>query len=112
GLQEPTKDKLPVRDLFPRRLAMRLPTPGYVDAILGDAAVDSFGAHAHRISEHLPGVGYLLGEGISRARRVRAGWVDDRDIHALVQHVKACRTVVDLAAHRRTTEAGADESAA
>ncbi|MEU6133236.1 FtsK/SpoIIIE domain-containing protein, partial [Saccharopolyspora sp. NPDC047091] len=32
GLQEPTKDKLPVRDLFPRRLAMRLPTPGYVDA--------------------------------------------------------------------------------
>ncbi len=113
GLQEPTKDKLPVRDLFPRRLAMRLPSKSYVEAILGDDAIDVSGAHAHKISELLPGVGYVMDEGKSLASRVRAGWVDDRDIDALVKHIEACRNVIDLDARRQQNHDGlADENAA
>jgi S-DNA-T family DNA segregation ATPase FtsK/SpoIIIE len=81
-VQEPTKDTVPVRDLFPRRICLRVPTKSHVAMALGDNAWDR-GAWANRIGESEAGVGYLFGEGIREPLRVRAGWVPDEQIKAL-----------------------------
>ena len=81
-VQEPTKDTVPVRDLFPRRICLRVAARSHVGMVLGDTAYDR-GAWANRIGETEAGVGYLFGEGIREPLRVRAGWVPDEDIKAL-----------------------------
>jgi S-DNA-T family DNA segregation ATPase FtsK/SpoIIIE len=81
-VQEPNKDTVPIRELFPRRICLRVPTKSHVAMALGDHAYDR-GAWANRIGESEAGVGYLFGEGIREPLRVRAGWVTDVDIKAL-----------------------------
>ena len=81
-VQEPTKDTVPVRELFPRRICLRVATKSHVGMVLGDQAYDR-GAWANRISESEPGVGYLFGEGIREPLRVRGGWVPDETIKQL-----------------------------
>jgi S-DNA-T family DNA segregation ATPase FtsK/SpoIIIE len=81
-VQEPTKDTVPVRDLFPRRICLAVSTKSHVTMALGDQAYDR-GAWANRIGESEAGVGYLFGEGIREPLRVRAGWVSDPDIKTL-----------------------------
>ncbi|HZZ50845.1 MAG TPA: FtsK/SpoIIIE domain-containing protein [Pseudonocardia sp.] len=81
-VQEPTKDTVPVRDLFPRRICLRVSTKSHVGMALGDQAYDR-GAWANRIGESEAGVGYLFGEGVREPLRVRAGWVPDTEIKAL-----------------------------
>src|SRR5262249_10584370 len=75
-VQEPTKDTVPVRELFPRRICLRVSAKSHVSMVLGDQAYER-GAWANRITEHEAGVGYVLGEGIREPLRVRAGWVPD-----------------------------------
>jgi S-DNA-T family DNA segregation ATPase FtsK/SpoIIIE len=85
-VQEPTKDTVPVRELFPRRICLRVATKSHVAMVLGDQAYDR-GAWANRIGESEPGVGYLFGEGIREPLRVRGGWVPDeviKDLEAFV----------------------------
>jgi S-DNA-T family DNA segregation ATPase FtsK/SpoIIIE len=81
-VQEPTKDTVPVRELFPRRICLRVATKSHVGMVLGDQAYDR-GAWANRISESEPGVGYLFGEGIREPLRIRGGWVPDETIKQL-----------------------------
>ncbi|HTK66809.1 MAG TPA: FtsK/SpoIIIE domain-containing protein [Pseudonocardia sp.] len=81
-VQEPTKDTVPVRDLFPRRICLRVATKSHVGMVLGEHAYDR-GAWANRIGESEAGVGYLFGEGIREPLRIRAGWVSDDQIKAL-----------------------------
>ncbi|MEQ3550919.1 FtsK/SpoIIIE domain-containing protein [Pseudonocardia nematodicida] len=81
-VQEPTKDTVPVRELFPRRVCLRVASKSHVGMVLGDHAYDR-GAWANRIGESEAGVGYLFGEGIREPLRVRAGWVSDEAIKAL-----------------------------
>jgi S-DNA-T family DNA segregation ATPase FtsK/SpoIIIE len=81
-VQEPTKDTVPVRELFPRRICLRVATKSHVGMVLGDQAYDR-GAWANRIGESEPGVGYLFGEGIREPLRVRGGWVPDDTIKEL-----------------------------
>lgn len=81
-VQEPTKDTVPVRELFPRRICLRVATKSHVGMVLGDQAYDR-GAWANRIGESEPGVGYLFGEGIREPLRVRGGWVSDETIKQL-----------------------------
>jgi S-DNA-T family DNA segregation ATPase FtsK/SpoIIIE len=81
-VQEPTKDTVPVRELFPRRICLRVATKSHVGMVLGDQAYDR-GAWANRIGESEPGVGYLFGEGIREPLRVRGGWVPDETIKEL-----------------------------
>lgn len=92
-VQEPTKDTIPVRDLFPRRICLRVATKSHVAMVLGDQAWDR-GAWANRIGESEPGVGYLFGEGIREPLRVRAGWVPDQTIKELEQFVTGTPDVV------------------
>jgi S-DNA-T family DNA segregation ATPase FtsK/SpoIIIE len=81
-VQEPNKDTVPVRDLFPRRICLRVPTKSHVAMALGDHAYDR-GAWANRIGESEAGMGYLFGEGIREPLRVRGGWVPDEQIKQL-----------------------------
>jgi S-DNA-T family DNA segregation ATPase FtsK/SpoIIIE len=85
-VQEPTKDTVPVRELFPRRICLRVASKSHVGMVLGDTAYER-GAWANRIGESEAGVGYLFGEGIREPLRVRAGWVPDDDIKALESFV-------------------------
>ncbi|MGH3610429.1 MAG: FtsK/SpoIIIE domain-containing protein, partial [Pseudonocardiaceae bacterium] len=81
-VQEPTKDTVPVRELFPRRICLRVSAKSHVGMVLGDQAYER-GAWANRITEAEAGVGYVFGEGIREPLRVRAGWVPDETIKQL-----------------------------
>jgi S-DNA-T family DNA segregation ATPase FtsK/SpoIIIE len=85
ALQDPRKDVLTIRNLFPDRIAMRLDEPEQVDMVLGDGAYDR-GAACELISSDPPtgaGVAYVRLESDPDPVRVRAGWVTDADIRAL-----------------------------
>jgi S-DNA-T family DNA segregation ATPase FtsK/SpoIIIE len=79
AVQDPGKDVVGWRDLFPTRLAMRLDNPIQVDMVLGDGARDQ-GARADHISEFTPGVAYMRVEGTRAIRRVRASYLSDDEI--------------------------------
>jgi S-DNA-T family DNA segregation ATPase FtsK/SpoIIIE len=81
-VQEPTKDTVPVRKLFPRRICLRVTAKSHVGMVLGDGAYER-GAWANRITEAEAGVGYVFGEGIREPLRIRAGWVPDDTIKQL-----------------------------
>ena len=81
-VQEPTKDTVPVRELFPRRICLRVTAKSHVSMVLGEHAYER-GAWANRIGDHEPGTGYVWGEGIREPLRVRAGWVPDQIIKQL-----------------------------
>jgi S-DNA-T family DNA segregation ATPase FtsK/SpoIIIE len=82
AVQDPAKDVLPFRQLFPTRIALRLTEPSQVAMVLGDSARDR-GALCDRIPDALPGVGYVAEEGSSELVRVRAFHVSDDDIARL-----------------------------
>jgi S-DNA-T family DNA segregation ATPase FtsK/SpoIIIE len=96
-VQEPTKDTVPVRDLFPRRICLRVAAKSHVGMVLGDGAYER-GAWANRIGESEAGVGYVFGEGVREPLRVRAGWVPDETIKELEAFVTG--TVVRASAER------------
>lgn len=77
-LQEPTKDILPVRDLFTRRISLRTTSATYVDMVLGDGA-RMRGALADEIptDEDCTGIGFRVDDRSRNPIRVRAGLVTD-----------------------------------
>jgi S-DNA-T family DNA segregation ATPase FtsK/SpoIIIE len=97
-VQEPTKDTVPVRELFPRRICLRVAAKSHVAMVLGDQAYER-GAWANRIGESEAGVGYVFGEGVREPLRVRAGWVPDETVKALEAFV-AGGTVHELRPRR------------
>jgi S-DNA-T family DNA segregation ATPase FtsK/SpoIIIE len=94
-IQEPTKDIFTIRDLFGRRLALRVPTESHTDAALAENAVER-GAACHRIPEDMPGVLFAVSSGSTHAVRARLGYVRDEDIRSLVDFVLSARNVVSL----------------
>ena len=79
ALQDPRKDVLTIRNLFPDRIAMRLDEPEQVDMVLGDGARDR-GATCELISADPAtgaGVAFVRLESDPDPVRVRAGWVTD-----------------------------------
>ncbi len=99
-VQEPTKDTVPVRELFPRRVCLRVTSKSHVPMVLGDGAYER-GAWANRIGDSEAGVGYVWGEGVREPLRVRAGWVADDTVKALENYVtNGGAHVLDLAARR------------
>ena len=85
ALQDPRKDVLTIRNLFPDRIAMRLDEPEQVDMVLGDGARDR-GATCELISPDPAtgaGVAFVRLEADPDPVRVRAGWVTDWDIRVL-----------------------------
>jgi S-DNA-T family DNA segregation ATPase FtsK/SpoIIIE len=90
ALQDPRKEVLPFRDLFPIRVALRLTEPEQSRIMLGPGAHDR-GAECERIPVSLPGVGYVVLDGLPNPVRVRAAWVTDDDIAAMADAYPARR---------------------
>jgi DNA segregation ATPase FtsK/SpoIIIE, S-DNA-T family len=91
ALQDPRKEVMSIRNLFPDRIAMRLDEPEQVDMVLGDGARDR-GATADLISNDPAtgaGVAYVRLETDPDPVRVRAAWVTDADIRAMAAEYAA-----------------------
>jgi len=104
ALQDPRKEVMSIRNLFPDRIAMRLDEPDQVDMVLGDGARDR-GATADLISsdpEIGAGVAFVRLETDPDPVRVRAAWVSDDDIRAM-----AATCPLEGAVPVRAIEAGA-----
>ena len=79
ALQDPHKEVMNLRNLFPDKVALRLDEASQVDMILGEGARDR-GANAHLIDAALPGVAHVRLEGSPSLVRVRAAYRTDDDI--------------------------------
>jgi S-DNA-T family DNA segregation ATPase FtsK/SpoIIIE len=82
ALQDPRKEVLPFRDLFPTRIGLRLAEASQVDLVLGDGARQR-GALCDRIPQATPGVGYVVLDGDPTPVRVRFSYLADVDIQAM-----------------------------
>jgi DNA segregation ATPase FtsK/SpoIIIE, S-DNA-T family len=100
ALQDPRKEVMSIRNLFPDRIAMRLDEPEQVDMVLGDGARDR-GALADQITTD-----ETTGAGVAYVRlatdpdpvRVRAAWVTDADIRAMAAEYAPAEKVRPLRA--------------
>jgi S-DNA-T family DNA segregation ATPase FtsK/SpoIIIE len=100
ALQDPRKEVMNIRNLFPDRIAMRLDEPEQVDMVLGDGARDR-GALADLISTD-----ETTGAGVAYVRlatdpdpvRVRAARVTDADITAMAAEYAPAEKVRPLRA--------------
>jgi DNA segregation ATPase FtsK/SpoIIIE, S-DNA-T family len=82
ALQDPRKEVLNIRNLFPDKIALRLDEPAQVDMVLGDGARDR-GAACDEISATPSigaGVAFVRLEAAPDPVRVRAAFVSDEDI--------------------------------
>jgi S-DNA-T family DNA segregation ATPase FtsK/SpoIIIE len=76
--QDPRKEVLTLRDLFPTRIGLRLNESNHVDLCLGDGSRNR-GALCDQIpeSDNSKGVGYVLVDGQAEPARVRFSYIDD-----------------------------------
>lgn len=86
ALQDPRKEVMNVRNLFPDKIALRLDESEQVDMVLGDGARDrgALADHISPVPEQGAGVGYVRLETSPEPIRVRAVYVSDHDIRAMV----------------------------
>jgi DNA segregation ATPase FtsK/SpoIIIE, S-DNA-T family len=85
ALQDPRKEVLNIRNLFPDKIALRLDEPAQVDLVLGDGAHDR-GARCEDISADPAtgaGIGFMRLEASPDPVRVRAAFITDTDIRAM-----------------------------
>jgi S-DNA-T family DNA segregation ATPase FtsK/SpoIIIE len=89
ALQDPRKEVINLRNLFPDRIALRLDESDQVDMVLGDGARDR-GALADQISP-IPAVGagvaFARLEGSPDPIRVRAAYISDDDIAEMLTYL-------------------------
>jgi DNA segregation ATPase FtsK/SpoIIIE, S-DNA-T family len=83
ALQDPRKDVIPQRDLFPIRVGLAVCEAEHVRLSLGTDAHNR-GAHCELIPDTLPGVAYVAIDGIPDPIRVRFAWHPDDTIAQLV----------------------------
>ncbi|WP_461120079.1 FtsK/SpoIIIE domain-containing protein [Saccharothrix stipae] len=91
-VQEPTKDTVPVRELFTARVCLSVTSQSQVDMVLGDG-MRLRGALADEIpldSAHA-GIGFVVEQGSRNPLRVRASYQSDQDIRDLVAFVTSGR---------------------
>ncbi|MGA4994299.1 FtsK/SpoIIIE domain-containing protein [Nonomuraea bangladeshensis] len=86
ALQDPRKEVMNIRNLFPDKIALRLDESEQVDMVLGDGARDrgALADHISPIPEQGAGVAYMRLETSPEPIRVRAAYVSDADIRAMV----------------------------
>ncbi|MGW5318937.1 FtsK/SpoIIIE domain-containing protein [Nocardia thailandica] len=83
ALQDPSKETMPNRQLFPVRIGLRLDEPTQTAMIHGQGAKDR-GALCHEIPDTTPGVGYVGEDGTTAFSRVRAFWISDEQADQIV----------------------------
>jgi S-DNA-T family DNA segregation ATPase FtsK/SpoIIIE len=97
AVQDPRKDVIPQRDLFPIRIALRLNEPEHVSLSLGQGARNR-GACCDLIPDTMPGVGYVQVDGIAEPIRVRFAFHTDSDIAQLGDPPPVLALIEDVAA--------------
>ncbi|WP_440070393.1 FtsK/SpoIIIE domain-containing protein [Streptosporangium sp. OZ121] len=82
ALQDPRKEVMNIRNLFPDKIALRLDESEQVDMVLGDGARDrgALADHISPIPEQGAGIAYVRLETSPDPIRVRAAYVSDADI--------------------------------
>ncbi|MEU7862098.1 FtsK/SpoIIIE domain-containing protein [Nonomuraea sp. NPDC049141] len=85
ALQDPRKEVMNIRNLFPDKIALRLDESEQVDMVLGDGARDrgALADHISPIPELGAGIAYVRLETSPDPVRVRAAYVSDTDIRAM-----------------------------
>jgi hypothetical protein len=93
-LQDPRKEVLPFRDLFPTRIGLRLTEEAHVDLTLGEGARNR-GALCDRIPKgpQHAGTGYVVLDGDPSPMRVRFSYLTDTDITNLAHDNGRLRVV-------------------
>jgi S-DNA-T family DNA segregation ATPase FtsK/SpoIIIE len=88
AVQEPTKDTVPVRDLFTLRVCLRVTAAIHPEMVLGEGA-RMRGALADEIPNvpETAGIGFKVAERTRTPVRVRAAYATDEDLKALVKYV-------------------------
>jgi S-DNA-T family DNA segregation ATPase FtsK/SpoIIIE len=81
-VQDPRKDTVPMRNLFPQMVGLRLKDSFETEMVLGEAATKT--APCHRIDPRHPGTGYAVTEDGS-VSKVRAHYANDDLIHHINQ---------------------------
>lgn len=81
-VQDPRKDTVPMRNLFPQMVGLRLKDAFETEMVLGEAATRT--APCHRIDPRHPGTGYAITED-GTATKVRAHYATDQLIHAVAR---------------------------
>ncbi|MET9064185.1 FtsK/SpoIIIE domain-containing protein [Streptosporangium sandarakinum] len=91
ALQDPRKEVMNIRNLFPDKIALRLDESEQVDMVLGDGARDrgALADHISPVPEQGAGVAYVRLEASPDPIRVRAAYVSDADIRAMAEAVAA-----------------------
>jgi S-DNA-T family DNA segregation ATPase FtsK/SpoIIIE len=85
AVQDPSKEVLPIRQLFSIRIGMRMTESTQTTMVLGPAARDA-GAVCDEIPTATPGVAFVCQDGRAEPVRVRAFHVTDTDIDYLAKH--------------------------
>jgi S-DNA-T family DNA segregation ATPase FtsK/SpoIIIE len=87
ALQDPRKEVMSIRNLFPDKIALRLDESEQVDMVLGDGARDrgALADHISPIPELGAGVGFVPLEASPDPVRVRAAYVSDQDIRLMAR---------------------------
>lgn len=88
AVQDPRKEVISIRSLFPQRIALRLSEPHEVDWVLG-SAVRERGADCHLIPTSLPGVGFVAQDGSNDSVRVRFAYPTDDDLADMCRRFRA-----------------------
>jgi S-DNA-T family DNA segregation ATPase FtsK/SpoIIIE len=92
AIQDPRKEVLPFRDLFPTRIGLRLAEEAQVDMTLGDGMRDR-GALCDRIPQTQPGVGYVVLDGDPTPMRVRFTYLSDDGIKDMARTYGRLRVI-------------------
>ena len=106
AIQDPSKDTLPVRQLFTVRIGLRMTEATQTAMVLGQGAREA-GAECDLIADATPGVGYVMIDGTAHPQRVRAFHVTDPDITDLTTRFGP-RRAREEGTENDTTETGPD----
>jgi hypothetical protein len=87
-VQDPRKEVLSIRNLFPQRIALRLAEEHEVDWVLG-SAVRQRGAECHLISKHRQGTAYVAQDGDPEPLKVRFAFPNDDDLLDMCRRFRA-----------------------
>jgi S-DNA-T family DNA segregation ATPase FtsK/SpoIIIE len=90
-VQDPRKETIGMRHMFPQKVSLRLDEAAEVDMVLGEGARRR-GAEAHHISRSTPGVGFAVNE-TGEVERFRAAYVTDALIRLIASTHPAPRQV-------------------
>lgn len=90
-VQDPRKETIGMRHMFPQKVALRLDEAAEVDMVLGEGARRR-GAEAHHISRSTPGVGVAVTE-TGEVERFRAAFISDALIRLIASTHPAPRQV-------------------